>query len=69
MKSEKVRRIVEAGAFDKLKEGRGDNKYWSADIMSDYYDELWLIDMAIAKQSWGAHLLDDDKAKRLGLEA
>ena len=37
--------------------------------MSDYYDELWLIDMAIAKQSWGAHLLDDDEAKRLGLEA
>jgi hypothetical protein F3_00972 len=66
---EKVRRIVEAGAFNNLKEGRGDNKYWSLDIMSDYYDELWLIDMAIAKQSWGVHLLDDDKAKRLGLEA
>jgi len=34
---------------------------WSVDFLLDYYNEFWLIDMAIASKSWGFHLIDKDK--------
>lgn len=38
---------------------------WSIDILVDYYDNFWLIDMAIAKNSWGVHLLSEENQKRI----
>ena len=34
---------------------------WSVDFLLDYYKEFWLIDMALASQSWGFHLIDKAK--------
>jgi hypothetical protein F3_00972 len=31
---------------------------WSVDFLLDYYNEFWLIDMAIASKSWGFSLLE-----------
>ena len=34
---------------------------WSVDFLLDYYKEFWLIDMALASQSWGFNLIGKDK--------
>ena len=36
------------------------NGSWSVDFLLDANNELWLIDMAFAGQSWGIHLLTEE---------
>lgn len=41
------------------------NGSWSVDFLLDVNDELWLIDMAVAVQSWGIHLLTEEQQAKL----
>ena len=41
------------------------NGSWSVDFLLDANNELWLIDMAFAGQSWGIHLLTEEQQAKL----
>lgn len=41
------------------------NGSWSVDFLLDVNNELWLIDMAFAGQSWGIHLLTEEQQAKL----
>ncbi|CAL7904921.1 hypothetical protein [Fusobacterium necrophorum] len=41
------------------------NGIWTIDVLVDYYNNLWLIDMATANRSWGTHLLSEENQKRI----
>ncbi|CAL7895550.1 hypothetical protein [Fusobacterium necrophorum] len=41
------------------------NGIWSIDVLVDYYNNFWLIDMATANKSWGVHLLSEENQKRI----
>ena len=41
------------------------NGSWSVDFLLDENNELWLIDMAVAVQSWGVHLLTEEQQAKL----
>lgn len=41
------------------------NGSWSVDFLLDMNNELWLIDMAFAGQSWGIHLLTEEQQNKL----
>jgi len=47
---EKLQAILDNNAIDV-------KGVWSVDFLLDYYNEFWLIDMAIASKSWGFSLL------------
>lgn len=55
---QQLQQSLENGAF-KL------SGIWSIDVLVDYYNNFWLIDMATANKSWGVHLLSEENQKRI----
>lgn len=51
--TEKLKLSMNNGDFSHL------SGKWSVDFMLDEKDDIWLIDMAVANQSWGYHLIQD----------